>query len=556
MSSGSERSAGLGTSKGGRLLSLAAVLVVLGGATALGLVFRSADETATDAQLTALPLSPSRVQLSWSPSHAGGDSRYRVLRNDTLIEETARTSFTDKGLRMDTPYEYKVTVLDAAGQVSTSLAPATVSTPPINSSPVYPLKVGPTRRYLVDQRNVPFMVVGDSPQGLTVNVSVAEAEAFLANRGAAGYNSMWVNLLCIICNSVAGGRTDGTTFDGISPFEPPGDLSSPNEAYFARVDRIVGLAEKYGIVLFLNPIETAGWLEVLRSNGVKRSYDYGRYLGKRYGKVPNIVWFHGNDFQTWRNRSDTELVQAVARGIKAAASSQLHTVELNYLVSSSLDDESWRPLIKLDAVYTYRPTYAELLKEYNRPGFLPTVMVEANYEFEGAYPTDLQTLRRQEYWTMLSGASGHFYGNKYTWQFLEDWRDHLNSPGSRQMAYATKFFAGKPWFRLVPDQQHKVVTTGYGTFTSRGSNNENDYVTAASTPDGKLVIAYLPETRTVTVDMGELAGRAWARWYDPTNGTSAVLSGSPFPNRGLRQFNPPGENSERDGDWVLVLTVR
>ncbi len=183
-------------------------------------------------------------------------------------------------------------------------------------SPVYPLKVGPTRRYLVDQRNVPFMIVGDSPQALTVNLSVADAEKFLANRRAAGFNAVWVNLLCIICNSIAGGRADGTTYDGIPPFTTPGDLSTPNEAYFARVDRMVGLAAKYGIVFFLNPIETAGWLSILRGNSVEKAYGYGRYLGKRYRKFPNIVWFSGNDFQTWRNRSDTALVQAVARGIK------------------------------------------------------------------------------------------------------------------------------------------------------------------------------------------------------------------------------------------------
>ena len=53
--------------------------------------------------------------------------------------------------------------------------------------------------------------------------------------------------------------------------------------------------------------------------------DYGRYLGQRYRRFRNIVWFHGNDFQSWRIRSDTELVQAVARGIEAAASTHLHT---------------------------------------------------------------------------------------------------------------------------------------------------------------------------------------------------------------------------------------
>ena len=106
------------------------------------------------------------------------------------------------------------------------LVQATVTIPAATSRAIYPLKVGPTGRYLVDQRNVPFMVVGDSPQALTMNLWFAEAEEFLANRRAAGYNSMWVNLLCIICTSLAGGRTDGTTYDGIPPFKTPATLDA------------------------------------------------------------------------------------------------------------------------------------------------------------------------------------------------------------------------------------------------------------------------------------------------------------------------------------------
>jgi hypothetical protein len=557
MSGGTDKRSALARRTSVRLLELGAIAVVLSAATVLGLILHPAGNAANAPELAAFALSPSRIQLSWSRSRTGGDVRYRVLRNGVLVTETRGTTFTDTRLRKSTQYRYTVKSVDTAGQPSVSSTPARVTTPATNSSPVYPLKVGPTGRYLVDQRNVPFLIVGDSPQGMTVNLSVGEAEKFLANRRAAGFNAMWVNLLCIVCPSTTGRQADGTTYDGIPPFNTPRDLSTPNDAYFARVDRVVRLAEKYSIVLFLNPIETAGWLDVLRDNGVKKSYEYGRYLGKRYRRFRNVIWFHGNDLQSWRIRSDTELVQAVARGIMAGGSTQLHTVELNYLVSSSLDDESWRPLIKLDAVYTYAPTYAELLKEYNRSKFLPTVMIEANYEFESCcYPTDLQTLRRQEYWTMLSGASGQFYGNKYMWQFSNGWQDYLDTPGSRQMMYAAKFFVARPWFRLVPDQEHKVVTSGYGTFAASGAINGNDYVTAARTPGGKLVIAYIPDARTITVDLRKLSGRVWARWFDPTNGTSAAISRSPFLNRGAKQFRPPAVNSDGDGDWVLVLTVQ
>jgi hypothetical protein len=72
-----------------------------------------------------------------------------------------------------------------------------------------------------------------------------------------------------------------------------------------------------------------------------------------------------------------------------------------------LDDRSWAPLIELNAVYTYFPTYAQVLTEYNRLDFKSVFMVEANYEFEHNSNTDggsTQNLRRREYWTMLSGA--------------------------------------------------------------------------------------------------------------------------------------------------------
>jgi hypothetical protein len=83
------------------------------------------------------------------------------------------------------------------------------------------------------------------------------------------------------------------------------------------------------------------------------------------------------------------------------------------------------PLIELNAAYTYFHTYVQILTEYNRPDFKPVFLVEANHEFQHIIHTDggsLGNLRRQEYSTMLSGATGQIYGNKYTWQ-LEKRRD-------------------------------------------------------------------------------------------------------------------------------------
>ena len=121
------------------------------------------------------------------------------------------------------------------------------------------------------------------------------------------------------------------------------------------------------------------------------------------------------------------------------------------------------------------------------------------------------------------------------------------------MGYVKFLFASRRWFDLVPDQDHTVVTAGFGTFADSGALGDSDYLTAARTPDGALVMAYMPTVRTITVDMSRLAGPAYASWYDPANGTFTAIPGSPLANTGARTFTPPGSNSDGDGDWVLVL---
>jgi hypothetical protein len=427
--------------------------------------------------------------------------------------------------------------------------------------PAYPLKTSANNRYLVDQNNAPFMIVGDSPQSLIGRMNKSDAKFYMANRQQYGINTLWVNLLC---NNKTACNSDGTTFDGIPPFTTPSDVSTPNPAYFQRVDDMLQIAAAHGITLLLDAVETDGWLATFKANGPEKAAAFGRYLGDRYKDVPNIIWMYGNDFQTWADPTDDAVVLAVAKGIRSADPNHIHTTELNYLSSASLDDGRWETLVELDGAYTYYPTYAQVLKEYNRLNFKPIFMEEANYEFEHNTNTDggsLPNLRRQEYWTMLSGATGQLYGSKYTWRlpsgWLFSWRSHLDTPGVMQLSFMKNLFAPRKWYDLVPDETHTMVTDGYGTPAPFGTGavTTDTYATAARTPDGTLAIAYMPTTRTITVDMSKLSGPASARWYDPTTGEYIDVSGSPFANTGSRGFAPPGNNHDGDEDWVLVLEV-
>jgi hypothetical protein len=77
---------------------------------------------------------------------------------------------------------------------------------------------------------------------------------------------------------------------------------------------------------------------------------------------------------------------------------------------------------------------------------------------------------------------------------------------------------------------------------------DNDYVTAARSPDGRLAVAYVPSTRMITIDRTGVAEGATATWVDPATGHSRTV---PMTDT----FTTPGVNGDGDEDWLLVITA-
>jgi uncharacterized protein DUF4038 len=75
---------------------------------------------------------------------------------------------------------------------------------------------------------------------------------------------------------------------------------------------------------------------------------------------------------------------------------------------------------------------------------------------------------------------------------------------------------------------------------------ENDYATAARTPDGRLAVVDLPTGRTISVAPEAMAAGARAPWVDPVSGARRAVPMT-------ASFTTPGANAGGDGDWLLVL---
>jgi hypothetical protein len=82
-----------------------------------------------------------------------------------------------------------------------------------------------------------------------------------------------------------------------------------------------------------------------------------------------------------------------------------------------------------------------------------------------------------------------------------------------------------------------------------------DWIVASSTPDGDLLLAYVPDAHAgaFTVDMTALSANPRARWYDPSSGSFTAIGD--LTNSGSQSFTPPSANATGAHDWVLVLDL-
>ena len=406
------------------------------------------------------------------------------------------------------------------------------------AAPTYPLKVSSDGRHLVDQNNAPFLLQADAAWSLMVGLSDTDVQTYLADRKNKGFNAVLVNLI-----EHAFGPKVPADLAGDQPFLTPGDFTTPNEKYFAHADWVIQQAAANGIVVLLTPAYlgyacgSEGWCAEIKDAGTAAMETYGRYLGNRYKNFPNIIWVEGGDTSAAANGVSAE-VDALVAGIKAADPAHLHTAHCSRQ-NSALDcyTETW-----LDVNTTYSDCTLGASKtktDYNRTRLMPFFFIEGIYEGEGASDT---CSRYQAYDSILGGSTGQVFGNNPIWLFGSGWKTALNSSGSKSMDYLGRLFHSRAWEKLVPDYSHTLVTAGYGSI-----GDSSSYVAAARTSDANTVIAYLPDARTVTVDLTKVSGsQAKAWWFNPATGTNSLIG--TFPTTGKHDFT-----SSASGDSVLVV---
>lgn len=421
------------------------------------------------------------------------------------------------------------------------------------------LRISEDKRHLTTADGRPFFWLGDTAWELFHRLDRDEASEYLENRSQKGFTVIQAVILA---------ELDGLTAPNAYGHLPlhDRDPARPVEEYFTHVDFIINKAASLGLVVALLPSWGDKWNkkwgvgpEVFTPANARA---FGQFVGKRYRDKP-VVWVMGGD-RDIENPEDAEIIRSMARGIESGDGGK-NLISFHPQGGKSSSDffpnEDWLDFHMSQTGHSSLSKNYQYNEKHRRLNPLkPHLDAEPRYEdhpnqfkpAEFGWMDDFDA-RQTAYWSMLSGAFGHTYGNHNIWQMYAPgrkpvswarthWKVALEHPGAWQMGIMRRFFEKRNWHQLQPDQ---------GIIASENPETPA-YVVAAISRDHDFLIAYLPYGNKVTINTGKLKQKELkASWFNPRDGYTTEIGR--FENTGSKEFQPHSEG--RGSDWILLVEV-
>ena len=315
------------------------------------------------------------------------------------------------------------------------------------------MRVSENRRYL-EQNGRPFFYLADTAWKLFTAPDEADARHYLRTRQAQGFS--------VIMPVLATERARGEEGERSAFLED--DPDRPDEAFFARVDRLVADANALGLWMALLP----AWGSYVGGAGrdqpvldAEKARRYGAYVGRRY-QDRDVIWVNGGDRRVTGER-EAATWRALAQGLKESDGGA-HVMTFHPPGSagrghSSLwfHEDDWLDfnLLQTGVRYLEEDLCGHYLADYQRRPTKPYLDGETRYEnshrnFSLPRPMGPKItayhVRQAAYYAMLCGAAGHTYGCRDVWSFYGPserpptrcvdmhWRQALHLPGARQLS--------------------------------------------------------------------------------------------------------------------------
>ncbi|MBR4899646.1 MAG: DUF4038 domain-containing protein [Victivallales bacterium] len=425
------------------------------------------------------------------------------------------------------------------------------------------LKISDNRRAIVTADGKPFFYLADTAWELFHRLTFEEADTYLQNRAAKGFN---------VIQAVALAECDGLNQPDRNGHKPlaDNDPTRPNEPYWQHVDAVVKRANELGLYIGLLPTWGDKWNkkwgagpEIFTPENARA---YAKWLANRY-RDNAIIWILGGD-RPIENDLHRQITEAFAEGLREGdGGSHLITFHPTGGQSSSIwfADSNVLDIHMIQSGHSHGPQALKLLRnDWSLTSPRPFINGEPAYEahpnnFQGGYEgwLDESDVRRDLYYTICSGAAGYTYGAHPIWQFCNPllnppinqprmtWRKALELPGVKQLAIAKKLLEELPTILREPadsflNTQDKSILPAV----------------ACRDAEGLWALIYLPDSQTVDINLAILSKYpAEAMFINPRTGqitATEQLAATETTHR----FIPPASFDNTRDSLLLLKTAR
>jgi hypothetical protein len=325
----------------------------------------------------------------------------------------------------------------------------------------------------------------------------------------------------------------------------------PND-YWDHVDFIIDEIEKRGLYLAALPCWASAFIQARKKNShvefnVNEAKAYGKFLGKRYGNKPNIIWVLGGDVDPVNHGvgDQRQVYRAMAEGIAHGVTGNeslkwdkpnndwdkvlmtFHAVQTPWnngdkggSSSKWFHNDAWLDINMLETWAWPESIYRLVKQDYDlKNPVKPTIMGEGAYEY-GKYLAKYdcgwvtpRLVRQQGYHTFFAGATGHTYGAYPVWPMLKyecgmHWTQALLLPGASQIGTIMKDFITKYewWNWTILNNKDRAKTGNVAVLTA---NDE--------------LLYYLPHGDSVTISQPGFKKWTEALWFNPEDGRYEII---------------------------------
>jgi hypothetical protein len=439
------------------------------------------------------------------------------------------------------------------------------------------LVVHKNSRIIQHEDGTPFLWLGCTAWGMTEWLSREEVGLYLDDRKSKGMN---VVQLCLFWGKRVDYPTKFTANapnyygykafvenEGFPDANQPGLVEggspeNPND-YWDHVDYCMKAIKERGMYAAVLPFWGRRYVNATHKGQslpvftMENIFQYGQFLGKRYGNEPHIIWVSGGDVQADQGGDYLPHYRLFAEGLVNGVtpedsevkwdekSNVWDSVFLTYHPDGSpmknssqwFHNDPWLDFNMIET-YMYRDSIVDAVQQdLQLKNPKPTVLGEPDYEgVSDSYTTGAIHIRRQAYQSFFAGAAGFTYGagrdkegNGPLFSPANNWEVLLNMEGAGQLIHLKKFLEDYKWWNW--ELTDNLIVNGKG-------HGELEKLAVTS---GRKVLIYCPGNSKFTLKQKPANKMSW---FNTKTGESIPSNG-----KRINEISPP------DGweDAILIL---